>query len=130
MTFACPIARSTGTPLENLLPDIEQHAVAQFDGVIQAQQGDRRAVADEKYSNMRSRPSADCAYSPTGPTGSVSVGAALRHRHERIYVARRKRDNSRVRGSASATMPGRNVFIAQVSPSVPGGSEFAGGHDR
>ena len=61
--------QSNRAVLKNGLPNVEKHTIAQIDSVIQAQQGDRRSPFADPYSNIRSRPSADWAYSPTGPTG-------------------------------------------------------------
>src|SRR4051812_9928622 len=52
--------------------DVVQHAVSHIDRVVQTEQAAGVECLREKYSNMRSRPTQDWAYSPGGLGETVS----------------------------------------------------------
>ena len=83
----------------------------------------------EKYSNTRSRPRQDCAYSPTGDGGSPSREPCDGHWHEPIHIAGRKRDEPRVSETAR-NIRGNDRVDGPRQRRVVGRTELASGEEQ
>ena len=81
----------------------------------------------EKYSNTRSRPRQDCAYSPTGPVASVSVAARRRPAATSGYTLPVEKTTMRERGEAPGDVAGTIVLWAQVRSGRSRGAELPPG---
>jgi hypothetical protein len=104
--------------LQDLARDIVQHAVAHVDRVIEPNSCPGVEYFREKYSNMRSRPTQDCAYFAGRIGRHILTRAFAVHRHEWIDAAGRERDDARTR-KGLRDQAGTCEFIAQVRRDRP-----------